>query len=80
MDGYVPRPRAALRGSCFRCPFSVLTHFPAHPPFLLQPRRVQIDEFVFNLDKRDKLIKESVASAEKLAKEKEKEAAKLGHS
>jgi len=41
---------------------------------------VQIDEFVFNLDKRDKLIKQSVASAEKLAKEKEKEAAKLGHS
>jgi hypothetical protein len=78
MGGYVPRPRVAK--VLFSCPFSVLTHFPAHAPFLLQPRRVQIDEFIFNLDKRDKLIKQSVASAEKLAKEKEKEAAKLGHS
>jgi len=38
---------------------------------------VQIDEFTFNLDKRDKLLKASVAAAEKAAKEKEKAA--LGH-
>ena len=38
-----------------------------------QPRRVQIDEFTFNMDKRDKFIKDSIASAEKIAKEKEKQ-------
>lgn len=37
-----------------------------------QNRRVQIDEFTFNMDKRDKLIKETIASAEKSAKEAEK--------
>jgi len=31
---------------------------------------VQIDEFIFNMDKRDKYLKESVAAAEKLAKDK----------
>jgi hypothetical protein len=45
---------------------------PPLSPLYLQNRRVQIDEFTFNLDKRDKLLKASVAAAEKAAKEKEK--------
>ena len=38
---------------------------------------MQIDEFTFNMDKRDKFIKDAVVKAEKAAKEKEKADAKL---